>query len=112
MSSLTPFLTAGQSVSGRALSTQINKLAFQRNSNGGNESVVGHTSNSCLHHLSEKGVAATVDATTFVRDSVVAPRVDHIHYEQLKRQWSYENPNATPAQFELAMRGIAKLCGV
>ena len=112
MSSFTPFLTAAQSVSGRAHSTQINKLPFQKNSNCGNESVVGRTSNSCLHRLREKGVAANVAATTFVRDNVIAPRADHIQYEQLKRQWSYQNPNATPAQFELAMRGIAKLCGV
>lgn len=39
-------------------------------------------------------------------------RADHARYEQRKNQWSLANPNATPAQFELAMRGIAKLCGV
>lgn len=33
-------------------------------------------------------------------------------YERLKRQWQYDNPGATPAEYEAAVRKIAQECGV
>jgi hypothetical protein len=46
-------------------------------------------------------------------NAVIAPgRADHVRYEQRKMQWSSTNPNATQAEFEHAMRCIAKSCGV
>lgn len=33
-------------------------------------------------------------------------------YEQRKQAWKLANPNATPTQFEQAIRRIAKECGL
>lgn len=41
-----------------------------------------------------------------------AKREDWIRYAQLKRDWVNANPNATPSQYEAAMRQIARECGV
>lgn len=33
-------------------------------------------------------------------------------YERRKREWQYDNPGATPAEYEAAMKRIADECGV
>ncbi len=33
-------------------------------------------------------------------------------YEAAKRAWIAANPNATPEQYDAAMRAIAEMCGV
>ena len=38
--------------------------------------------------------------------------VDWAHYEALKAAWISEHPDASPAEYERAMREIAGKCGV
>jgi len=33
-------------------------------------------------------------------------------YEFLKAEWIAKNPNATPKQYQIAMKAISKKCGV
>lgn len=35
-----------------------------------------------------------------------------VEYESLKSQWVANNPNATPEQYEQAIKRIAQQCGV
>lgn len=37
---------------------------------------------------------------------------DHGLYEQLKSAWIQSNINSTPAEYEAAIRAIARWCGV
>jgi hypothetical protein len=39
-------------------------------------------------------------------------RNPHALYEERKKQWDQQNPNATPEQRDVAIRRIAKECGV
>jgi len=38
--------------------------------------------------------------------------MSHSLYESLKQQWIFNNPNATPQQYQKAMMAIARKAGV
>jgi hypothetical protein len=40
------------------------------------------------------------------------PRADYARYDASKAIWVASHPAATPAEYEAAMRSIAKACGV
>lgn len=44
--------------------------------------------------------------------SKLIPRNSYTSYESAKREWLANNPSATQAQIEAAMRDIARKCGV
>jgi len=39
-------------------------------------------------------------------------KANYQHYEHLKAAWVKKHPNATPAEYEAAIKRIAKHCGV
>lgn len=41
-----------------------------------------------------------------------AKQADWARYAQMKREWVDQHPNATPSEYDAAMRKIAKECGV